>query len=334
MKGPLFSVVVVAHDRREYLMSALRSISNQTIPRHLFEAVIVKNFDDDEADKYAEAEGFTLVLTDEIPVGGKMVIGIRNTHGKYIVFLEDDDQFDETKLERLYQYVNRKENIEFVHNSFVTIDAQGKELATNTKDKNVNFDKGNSFFKMCNQAGIGAADLVLASCMLISRSIISKHLNEFSKIVAAPDIFVLISFLNSQNSGIHTKEKLTKYRMHQSQSNKTGNRTDLIKQNLEIRKCWKSDYSIMIEAFKRDEAHELAKYFYNYNSLFVLLLQDQRNVLSKTLGSFQLIKSLRTMYFGPSLMLILLTLLSALSPTLSQMSYYRYRRRKYVSTFY
>ena len=64
----LFSIIICAQDRRKYLMSAIRSVLNQSIPRENFEVIIVKNFVDEEIDAFAQGHGVSLLHVNDGPL--------------------------------------------------------------------------------------------------------------------------------------------------------------------------------------------------------------------------------------------------------------------------
>lgn len=331
-QGPIFSVIVVAHDRREYLLGALKSISQQTLPKEFFEVIIVKNFVDRESDDYAKANSFELVLTDAVPVGAKMSIGIQKSKGKYIVFLEDDDLFVKSKLSIIYEQI-KEDDCGFIHNSFELINERGKPLLSKHNEVDVLFHRDNSYLNVCKDARLKSNDVVLSSCMCILKSIITHNLDRLSQIRAAPDLFILISFLASSYSGIHLKAKLTKYRLHQSLSNRVGDEAEFMKKNLEIRKSWILDYEIMMRTFRSGEAREFAEFYFGYNSLFALVLQKKRGISAKVNCIIYLVKRLNFLFYYSSIMLIILGLLSFVSPGISRKSYFWYRKVKYEPTF-
>jgi glycosyltransferase involved in cell wall biosynthesis len=41
---PFISVIITAHNRREFLLDAVNSALNQTLPKDEYEIIIVKNF--------------------------------------------------------------------------------------------------------------------------------------------------------------------------------------------------------------------------------------------------------------------------------------------------
>lgn len=331
-QGPIFSVVVVAHDRREYLLGALKSISRQTLPKEFFEVIIVKNFIEKTIDEFAKTNGYEIVATDVVPVGAKMSIGIEKSKGEYIVFLEDDDLFEESKLAHVLAKIEQ-EKVGFIHNSFELIDEQERIIPSTAKGIEVYFQGGKSYLATCKKVGIQSDAIVLSSCMIISRQIISRYLEVLVQIQAAPDLFILTSFIASSFSGIHLKEKLTRYRLHRSLSNRSGSENEFIDLNRSIRESWVLDYTLMRKTFDTGEANEIAEYFFFYNSLFELVLRDERSIFIKFIHIAHLVKSVNPFHYYSSVELIFLGLLSVISPRLSHKVYFNYRKSNYVSTF-
>jgi len=104
-----FSVIVPTYQRTEELERALQSIKNQTFDG--FELIVV---DDNPEQEYREkveeiVEGLRkeadfpiklLVNDDKQGVSSARNLGIENTKGEYIAFLDDDDQWKPEKLEK------------------------------------------------------------------------------------------------------------------------------------------------------------------------------------------------------------------------------------------
>ena len=50
------SVIVSAYDRMKYLLEALKSVTDQSLPRDKYEIILVKNFNDETIDKLYKNE--------------------------------------------------------------------------------------------------------------------------------------------------------------------------------------------------------------------------------------------------------------------------------------
>lgn len=54
---PYISVLVIAHNRREYVIEALNSLLSQTLSHKEFEILVLKNFEDEKIDAFIQKEG-------------------------------------------------------------------------------------------------------------------------------------------------------------------------------------------------------------------------------------------------------------------------------------
>ncbi|MGC9072482.1 MAG: glycosyltransferase family A protein, partial [Acidilobus sp.] len=99
----LISVIVTAYNRRHYLPHALRSLKGQTLPRDRFKVIVVKNFEDKESDGIIRRNGWKNIVTDVVPLGGKIAIGLEEAGGEVVTFLEDDDMYRKERLSYIYR---------------------------------------------------------------------------------------------------------------------------------------------------------------------------------------------------------------------------------------
>jgi len=68
---PHISVIVTAYNRKKYLLGAVRSALNQTLPRDLYEVIVVKNFRDEAIDRELEERGVVNLYSNDVTVGGR-----------------------------------------------------------------------------------------------------------------------------------------------------------------------------------------------------------------------------------------------------------------------
>jgi len=125
--------------KQNFLLDAVNSVLNQTLPRNEYEILVVKNFSD--FDQYLESNGIYTYYTDAKATGEKVALGIDKSHGEILCFLDDDDMFLSNKLETVKMEFNA--DIAFYNNSKIFIDEQGKEIGRENKhrieysDKNI-----------------------------------------------------------------------------------------------------------------------------------------------------------------------------------------------------
>ncbi|ADL19090.1 Glycosyl transferase [Acidilobus saccharovorans 345-15] len=126
--GELISVIVTAHNRKQYLPYALRSLEAQTLPRDRFEVIVVKNFDDKESDEIILRNGWKNIITDVVPLGGKIAIGLEEARGDVVTFLEDDDMYFPERLSVVYKAFADLPGLIYLHNGQEVIDEGGSSL--------------------------------------------------------------------------------------------------------------------------------------------------------------------------------------------------------------
>ncbi|WP_048816757.1 glycosyltransferase family A protein [Caldisphaera lagunensis] len=91
MNNQFISVIVTAHNRKKYLPYALQSLEKQTLDKDKFEVIVVKNFEDQLSDKIIERNNWKNIVTEENnTLGEKLSLGIDESKGDIITFLEDD----------------------------------------------------------------------------------------------------------------------------------------------------------------------------------------------------------------------------------------------------
>jgi glycosyltransferase involved in cell wall biosynthesis len=115
---PFISVIITAHNRREFLLDAVNSALNQTLPKDEYEVIVVKNFEDKRIDKFLEEHGVKNIVTNEEPFGAYLVRGVEESKGEVISLLDDDDLWLPQKLEKVKQ-VFQDENVIYYHNNYI-----------------------------------------------------------------------------------------------------------------------------------------------------------------------------------------------------------------------
>lgn len=175
---PQISIIMVTHDRADYLPLALAGVGGQDF--NDWELIIV---DDCSTDKTAEiVRSFSDQLAVDQP-GAKVKylknasrlsipqlrnLAIEQSVGKYIAVLDSDDLWlDRTKLSRQYEFLEANSQVVLAGSGAVVIDSQGQELGRilppqTDADIKKNFLVKNPFFhssvmyqkKAAEQAGL------------------------------------------------------------------------------------------------------------------------------------------------------------------------------------
>ncbi len=187
------SVIITAYNRKEYLLNAIKSVFNQTLPKDKYEIIVVKNFNDDKIDDFINRNNIKNILMVG-KLGEFLNAGIKVSNGNILSFLDDDDLFFSNKLEYVYNLFNNDAYLVYYHNNYFPI---------NIKNEYIKFKNNSPDFN--------------TSCINIKKDII--NVDYLKKIFASPDTFMYLCALESNKKVIKNKIKLTYYTVHNSTSN-------------------------------------------------------------------------------------------------------------------
>ena len=205
---PKLSVIVTAYNRKEFLLEALQSAVNQTLPRDSYEIICIKNFNDQKIDKYIK-DNEIISIVEEGTIGEYLYLAAKKAKGEILVFLDDDDLISKDKLERVNFAFSRYNTIDFYHNSQLKGENPQKDFSRlyEKKFKIVRYPYKNSF-KYLKIATFNLSSIAIKKCILFS------HLNELKSVIASPDSFMLIISLISKTDIFIDYDKYTFYRLH------------------------------------------------------------------------------------------------------------------------
>jgi len=232
LNHPYISVIVTAYNRRRYLPFALRSLEAQTLPRDRFEVIVVKNFDDPESDSIISRNGWKDLYEDSTYHGRKILVGLEESRGDVITFLEDDDMYVSNRLEKIYKAFTAYKRLTYFHNSQAVIDSNGNLLERPPLSLPIskNLVGGspividiNELQKLAKRYKIDAADLVFrlraladfnSSSLAVRRSALEANAHLLKEIPIGIDLFIFASSLRAGGLMYFTDERLTLYRVH------------------------------------------------------------------------------------------------------------------------
>jgi glycosyltransferase involved in cell wall biosynthesis len=233
MENPYISVVIRAFNRQDYLLKAVNSALKQTLEKDKYEILVVKNFIS-HLDKYLEENKVRIFFEDGI-AGELIKCGVENSRGTIISFLDDDDYFAETKLERVFKIFNSNPKVTYFHNSYHAINELGED---------VEFEHRTIDFNM--------------SCISIKKEAVKVGLIAKISFFQDPIIFTLA--LEHEGMLINSDEELTFYVKHESTSNIfSGNFEENIKQTEIAYQNYLKSAEIILPLLKRERSRKYLK---------------------------------------------------------------------------
>ena len=208
------SVVIMAYNRKNYLKYAIDSVINQTLSTNSFEILLLRNFHDDEIDKMCVENKIKDLLTPNIPIGEYLSIALKNSTGDVLCFLDDDDVFENNKLDVVYAEFNNNPNLVYMRNDWSLIDSNGNQIFQRRKVRaltNANIEKFNVAHAIKK---VGLEFRWNMSCISVRKDIFIGFEDYLSKIISGQDIIVFYIAASKNGTMARCKRPLTRYRIH------------------------------------------------------------------------------------------------------------------------
>jgi glycosyltransferase involved in cell wall biosynthesis len=255
---PFISVIITAHNRREFLLDAVNSALNQTLPKDEYEVIVVKNFEDERIDKFLEEHNVKNIVTNEGPLGAKIAKGVEESRGEVISLLEDDDLWLPQKLEKVKQ-VFQDENVIYYHNNLYNF--YGSLNINSLIDKiKSNKDSGKLLKLTIRDMNKGLSPLVNNSSITVRKKIFSKNaLDKIKNVHLMAD--VLLFYLAYCNNGyfVFDDEILTLRRVHTTNASaaRINDYESWLAYVSNLVKIYKYDYWTFLDIFTRYDECEI-----------------------------------------------------------------------------
>lgn len=117
MSEPFFSIIIPTFNRSELVCRAIKSVLNSTFDD--YEIIVVDDGSSDGTSQAIQSMGSSKVTYLLINHSGGPArprnIGISNSNGRWICFLDSDDLFSPQKLERLYYHITRHNEVDIFY---------------------------------------------------------------------------------------------------------------------------------------------------------------------------------------------------------------------------
>lgn len=129
--SPTVSVIIPTYDRPQFLQRALESVLAQKYAS--LEILVVddcpSNPVEEIVNSYSDERIRYVQLAENQGVCGARNTGIREATGQYIAFLDDDDRWDEAKIQRQVELAERREGVGVVYTGVRRVNHAGTTLS-------------------------------------------------------------------------------------------------------------------------------------------------------------------------------------------------------------
>lgn len=220
IKFPKFTVVVISHSRKEFILSALESVVNQSYDSDNIEIIVVKNFQDPVIDKFiSDNRGKNIIVSDK-SFGVKIATGIESSNSDFIAFLDDDDTWAKDKLSKVAEYFMDPE-VCYYHNNQLFVDKNGEPIGQENELKEVSKMVKAGLLRLNKESPKSLVGEIYQvnpdfnlSSMVFRKSAIIEHIGLIRDFDTALDTLLFYLSLATGHDIILDPERLTYYRKH------------------------------------------------------------------------------------------------------------------------
>lgn len=124
----MVSAIIITHNRVDYLKKAFESVKNQTYKN--IEIIVIDDNSNDGTKEFCtnQKDIKYIFIPEEEHKNGNYArnLGIKNSNGEYIAFLDDDDEWMPTKIEKQVELLENNTNVGMVYTATCTYINDGK----------------------------------------------------------------------------------------------------------------------------------------------------------------------------------------------------------------
>lgn len=207
MKFPMISVVMPVYNGEKFIGKAIESILNQTYKD--FELIIINDGSKDRTlnivKEYSDSRIRLIDLVRNVGLVKVRNIGIKNSNGKYIAWLDSDDISNKSRL---------KKQVNFLENN-PSIGICGSWVRT--------FGLRESLWKFPTSSELIKAKLLFVNCfatssVMLRKSVLTKYDLEFDRKFPLAEDYNLWEKISNHCNVANISDFLTYHRIHQNQT--------------------------------------------------------------------------------------------------------------------
>ena len=222
--APEIAVIIGAYRRKEYLLRAVRSVRAQDIPRDRYEVFVTKDFADPVIDAELAREGIASHVDADPCIGTWLGRAVRATHAPLLTFLDDDDEFEPDRLERLLAVFRDHPEVGFYRNRVRVIDAEDRPIPLERWRKiesDSAFDTSGPVLlppgarsKLVEFAFLTTRSTFNSSTMALRRDLFDGPSAELFARTQLPDLSLFVAAALSSSALYFDDRRLTRYRFY------------------------------------------------------------------------------------------------------------------------
>lgn len=209
---PKVSVIIPAYNAMTYLPETVESALNQTFTD--FELLIINDGSSDNIVEWtAQLTDGRVRLISQVNQGTAAArnTGIINAKGEYIAFLDADDLWEPTKLEKQVHCLDHNPSVGLVDTWILLIDQYGNST-NRIRSHNTEGDVWKKVFEACDSpVCCGSSPMIRSSCF--------ETIGLFDQTIYAEDVDMWLRIASRYHFGL-VKEVLVKYREHPNNKSK------------------------------------------------------------------------------------------------------------------
>ncbi|MEK6773970.1 MAG: glycosyltransferase family A protein [Bdellovibrionota bacterium] len=268
--SPLVSIVIPVYNRLPLLQRALKSLQQQTFQD--FEIVIVDDHSTEDVGLAMKEFPVRYLKTVGKGVSAARNTGIRATTSEFVAFLDSDDEWVSSKLEKQMSFLSADFSCSMVHTNEVWI-RQGQEVKQNSKHRKL----GGRIFSECTNLCIIAPSSVLVRRSLFDRVGIfdesfpvCEDFDLWLRITAEEDIGFLSEALTIKHGGHKDQLSVQYHSMDlwrvRALVKHINNQSLIPSEHAALKQSLKYKCEILLKGFEKhqnfENAEEVRRYFY------------------------------------------------------------------------
>jgi glycosyltransferase involved in cell wall biosynthesis len=232
----LISVIIIAYDRKDFIIDAINSVLNQSLDFDFYEIIVIKNYENEEIDEFINKSNkiSKSILSNNERLGSKIVEALSYCNGTIVTFLEDDDLFLPNKLFHVFNLFINNADLMYYHNAFELINEQGLHSDT-----------------------VGNMSSFNLSSISVKKDIL--YLDVIDLIPRALDTSIYINALDVGKKMISDDAVLTYYRVHESDTHIKGTEIEIFTKKLMVTNLYISSFEFLYKKLITMKAKTLLK---------------------------------------------------------------------------